>query len=67
VDRELAGVLSLLDDVGNDLNVSRCHILAAGAGLAPLAKIARLEVSFEDDLGGSGLENAEQDGRQNQR
>src|SRR5262249_27842450 len=60
VDRELAGVLSLLDDVGDNLDVSQCRILAAGTGLAPLAEIARLETGLEDDLGRGGAGNTEQ-------
>ena len=58
MDRELAGVLSLLDDIADDLDVSRCRILVAGAGRTPLAEIARLEVGLEDDFGRRGAENA---------
>lgn len=48
VDGELAGVVTFLDYVGYDLDVSRCRILVARAGLAPLAEIARLEAGLED-------------------
>ena len=52
VDCEFAGVFAFLDDIGDDLNVSRCGILATSTGVGPLAEIAGFEVGFENDCGG---------------
>ena len=51
VNSELSGVLALLNNVRNHLDIRRRRILAARSGLAPLTQIARLETGFEYDLG----------------
>ena len=45
VDRDFGGVFALVDDVGDELDVAGGGVLATGAGLGPLGKVAGFEVS----------------------